>query len=60
MLIAKKAIDLLQITLKAMQTSKDSDTESIKNVIALHVAGNSANGYCLHVSQPGCCMLKQN
>lgn len=58
MLIAKWAIDLLQITLKATQTSKDSDTESIKNVIALHITGSSANGYGLHVSQPDCYMLK--
>lgn len=42
-----------------MQTSKDLDIECIKNVIALHITGSSANGYCLHVSQTGCYTLKQ-
>lgn len=58
-LIAKWAIDLLQITLKATWTRKDSDTQSIKNVIALYITGSSANGYCSHVSEPGCYWLKQ-
>lgn len=54
MLTAKQAIGSLQTSLRARQISKDLG--SIKNVIALYIAGSSDDRHGLHVS--GCFMLK--